>query len=49
MFIVYFQKSHTRWYGDPEEMGKDIADFLRLHPKRSVKVEFYVQQTNECS
>ncbi len=42
MYMVHFQKSHTKRYDDPELMGIDIAEFLKLHPKRSVKVVMYL-------
>lgn len=42
MYMVYFQKSHTKRYDDTSLMGADIAEFLKLHPKRSVKVVYYI-------
>ncbi len=42
MFIVHFQKSHSKRYDDPEEMGRDIKQWLSLHPRRKVTVEMYI-------
>ena len=42
MYMVHFQKSHTKRYDDPEEMGREIAEWIKLHPRRSVKVEMYI-------
>ena len=42
MYMVHFHRSHTRRYDDAELMGRDIAEWLRLHPKRHVKVVRYV-------
>ena len=40
--MVHFEKSHTRRYDDPEEMGRDIKEWLHLHPKLYAKVVLYV-------
>jgi len=42
MYMVHFQKSHTKRYDDTALIGEDIANFLHLHPKRTVKVVLYV-------
>lgn len=42
MYLVIFQKSHTMRYDDPGLMGHDIAEFLKLNPKRKVEVFYYV-------
>jgi len=41
MYMVYFQKSHAKRYDDTNIMGRDIAEFLKLNPKRSVRVVYY--------
>lgn len=42
MYMVHFYKSHTKRYDDVEEMGRDIATWLDLNPKKSVKIVKYI-------
>lgn len=42
MYIVFFQKSYTKRYDDAEEMGRDIANWLILHPNRKVEIKLYI-------
>ena len=40
--MVHFKDNGTKRFDDPEEMGKAIAEFLQKHPRKTVKVEYYI-------
>jgi hypothetical protein len=42
MYMVHFDKSHTKRYDDTDEMGRDIATWLQRRPEDCVKVVYYV-------
>lgn len=43
MYICFFEgESMGRRFDDAEEMGREIADFLKAHPHKKVRTEKYI-------